>query len=424
MKKLKGDFPELRTLGQHIALACLDGEVQLIPWQYPDELVSDDMARVDTIAAGVCGADIRFVHGGKHVDGAPSQLILGHSNIGRFEGEYVAPMVHLLPKDLANTAAVQNGNIYQVARTFHAGMGVNGTFASQFVWPREYLVPISEEVMQKAGENSLRPNMPKEAVFVELEHTACVETSIAHFEAEEQRLNGANLEKLRSGEGRIAIVGLGWMGLLLLIALQNRYPGNEFFIVEPNSQRSRRVRSICEESGLQVPTDISCSITQRESSLDVIFLATAADAAAKSAFSLVKKDGHVVLFSGSDNVDTFDPTGLVNLESIHRIGTGLAVNVVDQKGYLLSGSSGYTEKQFHRSVGLVADYAGPISLGITGYIERDSASLCAFDGCIPQYSADNGAAFERIFDRDSEWCDYLAQHLKVIWLNGKLEALC
>ena len=125
-----------------------------------------------------------------------------------------------------------------------------------------------------------------------------------------------------------------------------------------------------------------------------------------------------MLFSGFNDPTVTDPTGLVNLERVHRLGTAISVAAVDHKPYLLSGSSGYSVQSFQRAVHLVAEFAGVISLGITGYICRDESVLHSLDPEIPDFTSAQGTAFERVFDRDGAWPGYVAQHLKIVWMTG------
>ncbi|MFO0450449.1 MAG: alcohol dehydrogenase catalytic domain-containing protein [Pseudomonadota bacterium] len=346
---------------------------------------ADGNVLVEIYAATICEADRRFVTGSKRVESNSRCTTLGHEAVGRVVakgrnvqlrvGQMVAIMPHQVGEDERRKKAFQRGEIFKL-HTCHAGMGADGTLANHIEWPAEWVRPLSAGVVARAKKASLTHGLHWTAPLAEIEHLACVMTSVDHFvKAEGDWANNRNLEALESGEGKALLVGSGWMGYLNVLHWTERFPNMSWSIKDPDEGRLRDFRELSQKAIGRRPTVVNGLDESAAAEFDVVIMTTAARPAAKDLFHFLKPGAHVVLFSGIHNgsVDLiFDPAKLADLERVHRDGLAALMfrtsEAEKQDMVVASGTSGYTVSAFERAVEQMPDYAVNVAAGITGVV--------------------------------------------------------
>jgi threonine dehydrogenase-like Zn-dependent dehydrogenase len=346
---------------------------------------ADGNVLVEIVAATICEADRRFVSGSKRVDGNSRCTTLGHeavgkviakgSNVGVKVGQMVAIMPHQVGDEERTKHAFQRGEIFRL-HTCHAGMGADGTLANHIEWPAEWVRPLSADVVARAKKAARTHGLHWTAPLAEIEHLACVMTSVDHFVKADQEWGDArNIAALESGEGKALLVGSGWMGYLNVLHWTERFPNMSWSIKDPDEGRLRSFRELCEKAIGRTPSVVHGLDDSAASKFDVVIMTTAARPAASEMFRFLKPGGHVVLFSGIHNgsVDLiFDPAKLSDLERVHRDGLATllfrSAEAEKEDMVVASGTSGYTVSAFERAVQQMPDYAVDVAAGITGVV--------------------------------------------------------
>jgi threonine dehydrogenase-like Zn-dependent dehydrogenase len=394
------------------------GSLALVHSNLERVLVDDANVVVEIVAATICEADRRFVSGSKRVEGNSPCTTLGHEAVGKIVavgskvkhlkiGQLVVIMPHQVPDEERKKKAFVKGEIFKL-HTHHCGMHCDGTIANHIEWPAEWVRPIPKAAMNKAmlasAEHGLHWTLP----LAEIEHLACVMTSVTQFEvADRVWAKNANVDRLRSGKARVLLIGAGWMGFLYLMHLDAKYPNATVAIKDPDEQRLRMFGDLS-ESVLGKRPEIAYGLDpSAERSFDVVIMATAARAAALDLFRYLKPGGHVVLFSGIHNgaIDlVFDPAKLSDLERVHRDGIHAMVYrtpEADRRDMVVaSGTSGYTVRAFEAATRSIGDYAAGIGAGITGVVlGMESKELIAVRrSATPLVSADGQPILKTLFE--------------------------
>ena len=348
--------------------------------------VANDNVVVEIVAATICEADRRFVSGSKRVDGNSPCTTLGHEAVGKIVaiggnvqhlelGQMVVIMPHQVPDGERRKMAFKKGEIFKL-HTHHCGMHCDGTIANHIEWPAEWVRPIPKAAMRKAMKASIEHGLHWTLPLAEIEHLACVMTSVTQFEvADSVWAKNANVNRLNSGKARVLLIGAEWLGFLYMMHLHAKYPNATVAIKDPDEQRLRMFGELS-ESVLGVRPEIAYGLDpSAERTFDVVIMATAARAAAMDLFEYLKPGGHVVLFSGIHNgaIDlVFDPAKLSDLERVHRDGIHAMVYrtpEADRRDMVVaSGTSGYTVRAFELATRRIGDYAAGIGTGITGVV--------------------------------------------------------
>lgn len=380
--------------------------------------VAKDNVVVEIVAATICEADRRFVSGSKRVEGNSPCTTLGHEAVGKIVavgskakhlkvGQLVVIMPHQVPAEERKKLAFVKGEIFKL-HTHHCGMHCDGTIANHIEWPAEWVRPIPEKAMRKAIKASLAHGLHWTLPLAEIEHLACVMTSVTQFEvADRVWAKNANVNRLRSGKARVLLIGAGWMGFLYMMHLLAKYPKATVAIKDPDEQRLRMFGDLS-ESVLGHRPEIAYSLDpSAERSFDVVIMATAARAAAMDLFRYLKPGGHVVLFSGIHNGAielVFDPAKLSDLERVHRDGIHAMVYRTPEADrhdmVVASGTSGYTVRAFEAATRGIGEYAAGIGAGITGVVlGMESKELIALQrGATPLVSADRQPILKKLFE--------------------------
>jgi len=394
------------------------GSLALVPSNLDRVFVDDENVVVEIVAATICEADRRFVSGSKRIEGNSPCTTLGHEAVGKIVavgskvknlsvGQLVVIMPHQVPEVERKKKAFAKGEIFKL-HTHHCGMHCDGTIANHIEWPAEWVRPIPKAAISKAmlasAEHGLHWTLP----LAEIEHLACVMTSVEQFEVADRAWAGsANVNRLKSGKGRVLLIGAGWMGFLYSMHLQAKYPKATVAIKDPDEQRLRMFGDLS-ESVLGTRPEIAYGLDpSAEKTFDVVIMATAARAAAFDLFRFLKPGGHVVLFSGIHNgaVDlVFDPANLSDLERVHRDGIHAMVyrtaDAEQRDMVVASGTSCYTVRAFEAATRNIGDYAAGIGTGITGVVlGMESKQLIAVRrGATPLVSADGQPILKTLFE--------------------------
>ncbi len=394
------------------------GSLALVHSNLERVFVGDENVVVEIVAATICEADRRFVSGSKRVEGNSPCTTLGHeavgtivavgSNVKRLKvGQLVAIMPHQVPAEERKKQAFAKGEIFKL-HTHHCGMQCDGIIANHIEWPADWVRPIPKAAIRKAMNASVEHGLHWSLPLAEIEHLACVMTSVAQFEVADRAWAGnANVNRLKSGKGRVLLIGAGWMGFLYCMHLYAKYPNANVAIKDPDEQRLRMFRDLS-ASVLGKRPDIAYGLDPNaEETFDVVIMATAARAAAMDLFRYLKPGGHVVLFSGIHNGAielVFDPAKLSDLERVHRDGIHTMVYrtpEAEQRDMVVaSGTSGYTVRAFEAATRNIGDYAAGIGAGITGVVMgMESKELIAVRrGATPLVSADGQPILKTLFE--------------------------
>jgi threonine dehydrogenase-like Zn-dependent dehydrogenase len=380
--------------------------------------VAKDNVVVEITAATICEADRRFVSGSKRVEGNSPCTTLGHEAVGKIiavgsnvkhlkMGQMVVIMPHQVPETERKKIAFSKGEIFKL-HTHHCGMHCDGTIANHIEWPAEWVRPIPKTAMRNAMKASLVHGLHWTLPLAEIEHLACVMTSLTQFEVADRVWAGnANVNRLKSGKARVLMIGAGWMGFLYMMHLHAKYPKATVAIKDPDEQRLRMFGDLS-ESVLGHRPEIAYSLDpSAERSFDVVIMATAARAAAMDLFRYLKPGGHVVLFSGIHNgaIDlVFDPAKLSDLERVHRDGIHAMVYRTPEADrhdmVVASGTSGYTVRAFEAATRGIGEYAAGIGTGITGVVlGMESKEMIAVRrSATPLVSADGQPILKTLFE--------------------------
>ena len=380
--------------------------------------VANDNVVVEIVAATICEADRRFVSGSKRVDGNSPCTTLGHEAVGKIVaiggnvqhlelGQMVVIMPHQVPDGERRKMAFKKGEIFKL-HTHHCGMHCDGTIANHIEWPAEWVRPIPKAAMRKAMKASIEHGLHWTLPLAEIEHLACVMTSVTQFEvADRVWAKNANVNRLKSGKARVLLIGAEWLGFLYMMHLHAKYPNATVAIKDPDEQRLRMFGELS-ESVLGVRPEIAYGLDpSAERTFDVVIMATAARAAAMDLFEYLKPGGHVVLFSGIHNgaIDlVFDPAKLSDLERVHRDGIHAMVYrtpEADRRDMVVaSGTSGYTVRAFEVATRRIGDYAAGIGTGITGVVMgMESKEMIAVRrNATPLVSADGQPILKTLFE--------------------------
>jgi threonine dehydrogenase-like Zn-dependent dehydrogenase len=380
--------------------------------------VAKDNVVVEITAATICEADRRFVSGSKRVEGNSPCTTLGHEAVGKIiavgsnvkhlkMGQMVVIMPHQVPETERKKIAFSKGEIFKL-HTHHCGMHCDGTIANHIEWPAEWVRPIPKTAMRNAMKASLVHGLHWTLPLAEIEHLACVMTSLTQFEVADRVWAGnANVNRLKSGKARVLMIGAGWMGFLYMMHLHAKYPKATVAIKDPDEQRLRMFGDLS-ESVLGHRPEIAYSLDpSAERSFDVVIMATAARAAAMDLFRYLKPGGHVVLFSGIHNGAielVFDPAKLSDLERVHRDGIHAMVYRTPEADrhdmVVASGTSGYTVRAFEAATRGIGEYAAGIGTGITGVVlGMESKEMIAVRrSATPLVSADGQPILKTLFE--------------------------
>jgi threonine dehydrogenase-like Zn-dependent dehydrogenase len=349
---------------------------------------------VEVESATICEADRRVVSGSKRIEGMPHCTTLGHEAVGRVvavgkdvkgikKGDFVAIMPHQVPEAERAKEAFRRGEIFKL-HTQHAGMHVCGTIANHVEWPAEWVRVLPRKTIAKAKLAAQTHGLHWSLPLAEIEHLACVMTSVEYFEHGDQIwAESRNVRAMQSGAGNMLLVGAGWMSHLYHLHWKRRFPLAKVAIKDVDESRLRMFQDLSEATMGVRPEVVHGLDKSAESKFDVVVMATAARPAALDLFRFVKSGGHVILFSGIHNGATdlvFDPTKLSDLERIHRDGICAPVfrtPLADHRDMVVaSGTSGYQVSNFDRATREIADYAPGIGAGITGVVlGMESAQL-------------------------------------------------
>jgi hypothetical protein len=322
-------------------------------------------------------------------------------------GQMVVIMPHQVPETERKKIAFSKGEIFKL-HTHHCGMHCDGTIANHIEWPAEWVRPIPKTAMRNAMKASLVHGLHWTLPLAEIEHLACVMTSLTQFEVADRVWAGnANVNRLKSGKARVLMIGAGWMGFLYMMHLHAKYPKATVAIKDPDEQRLRMFGDLS-ESVLGHRPEIAYSLDpSAERSFDVVIMATAARAAAMDLFRYLKPGGHVVLFSGIHNGAielVFDPAKLSDLERVHRDGIHAMVYRTPEADrhdmVVASGTSGYTVRAFEAATRGIGEYAAGIGTGITGVVlGMESKEMIAVRrSATPLVSADGQPILKTLFE--------------------------
>lgn len=404
----KRSFPLVQSWG---SLALVHSNLERVD-------VAKDNVVVEITAATICEADRRFVSGSKRVEGNSPCTTLGHEAVGKIiavgsnvkhlkMGQMVVIMPHQVPETERKKIAFSKGEIFKL-HTHHCGMHCDGTIANHIEWPAEWVRPIPKTAMRNAMKASLVHGLHWTLPLAEIEHLACVMTSLTQFEVADRVWAGnANVNRLKSGKARVLMIGAGWMGFLYMMHLHAKYPKATVAIKDPDEQRLRMFGDLS-ESVLGHRPEIAYSLDpSAERSFDVVIMATAARAAAMDLFRYLKPGGHVVLFSGIHNGAielVFDPAKLSDLERVHRDGIHAMVYRTPEADrhdmVVASGTSGYTVRAFEAATRGIGEYAAGIGTGITGVVlGMESKEMIAVRrSATPLVSADGQPILKTLFE--------------------------
>lgn len=394
------------------------GSLALVHSNLERVAVAADNVVVEITAATICEADRRFVSGSKRVEGNSPCTTLGHEAVGKIVavgsnvkhlimGQMVVIMPHQVPETEQKKIAFSKGEIFKL-HTHHCGMHCDGTIANHIEWPAEWVRPIPKTAIRNAIKASLVHGLHWTLPLAEIEHLACVMTSLTQFEVADRVWAGnANVNRLTTGKARVLMIGAGWMGFLYMMHLHAKYPKATVAIKDPDEQRLRMFGDLS-ESVLGHRPEIAYSLDpSAERSFDVVIMATAARAAAMDLFRYLKPGGHVVLFSGIHNgaIDlVFDPAKLSDLERVHRDGIhAMVYRTPDADRHdmvVASGTSGYTVRAFEDATRRIGDYAAGIGTGITGVVlGMESKEMIAVRrSATPLVSADGQPILKTLFE--------------------------
>ena len=231
-------------------------------------------ALIGVAACGLCGTDLHIYHGRFPAD---FPVIPGHE----FSGEVLAVgsgVEHLAPGDRVSVDPVIPDEVCDACRrnlphlcaNLRApGIQLDGGFATHCLLPARQLIALPAEVSLE------------DAAL--LEPLACV-------------LHGLDLVDLRLGD-RAAIIGAGWIGLLMLQCLRLRGAAR-VIVAEPVAFKRERARALGADVVVD-PRETSLADAVEESSpggVDLAIECVGSAATAREATGLVREGGTVLFF--------------------------------------------------------------------------------------------------------------------------------
>ena len=254
------------------AVFLAPGRWELQTREVPAAAAGEAVIRV--AACGLCGTDLHIYHGRF---GASFPVIPGHEFAGEVlevgEGvRHVAPgdRVSVDPVIPDDTCDACLRNLPHLCANLRApGIQLDGGFATHCLLPARQLVAIPDRVTYEQA--------------ALLEPLACV-------------LHGLDLVEIRPGD-RAAIIGAGWIGLLMLQCVRLRGAAH-ITVSEPVAFKRERARALGADAVVN-PSERSPAEAVAKAipgGVDIAIECVGAAATASQAFALVREGGTVLFF--------------------------------------------------------------------------------------------------------------------------------
>jgi L-iditol 2-dehydrogenase len=269
----------------YMLAAVYHGPSDLRLEKYPMPEIGPDEALLKVASAGICGTDLRILHGGHRMYAAGVQRIPGHEVAGEVVavgknvyGLDIGKMVFISPNmGCGHCDQCVRGNNNRCADYDAFGITMDGAFA-------EYL-RIPSAAIRQGNLIPLEPGLDL-GVAALIEPLACV-------------LRGQNAVDLRLGD-LVLIVGAGPIGLMHVLLAKMR--GAEKIIVsEVQDARLLQALEIGADLGVNPNREDLYDVVARQSrgkGADVIIIAAPAHAAQENAVRLAAIGGRINLFGG------------------------------------------------------------------------------------------------------------------------------